>query len=87
VKKANSFKSRLDKLLSKRVKIEENGRVRVGYDVLGQKSTLLDVILMAQIIKASNGDTSSASFLRDTSGNKLKDVVLDETECELFEEL
>ena len=67
-----SFKARLEKLLGKRIKQAPDGKV--DFDaLLGRGSTYLDLILVAQIKKASAGDTSSASFLRDTSGNKLKD--------------
>ncbi|MBQ7760918.1 MAG: hypothetical protein IJ400_02570 [Clostridia bacterium] len=40
---------------------------------LGDKITYQEAILIAQIIKACNGDTQSATFIRDASGNKLKD--------------
>lgn len=39
----------------------------------GDKITYQEAILLAQIIKACHGDTQSATFLRDASGNKLKD--------------
>ena len=69
--KDTSFKKRLEELLSKRVK-EKDGRV--DFDALiNNKTTYLDLVLIAQIKKACGGDTSSANFLRDTSGNKLKD--------------
>lgn len=71
--KDTSFKKRLEELLSKRVK-EKDGRV--DFDALiNNKTTYLDLVLIAQIKKACGGDTSSANFLRDTSGNKLKDKV------------
>jgi hypothetical protein len=37
------------------------------------KITYQEAILLAQIIKACNGDTQAAVYVRDTSGNKLKD--------------
>ena len=40
---------------------------------LGDKISYQEAILLAQIIKACNGDTQAAVFVRDTSGNKLKD--------------
>ncbi len=40
---------------------------------MGDKITYQEAILIAQIIKACNGDTQSATFIRDASGNKLKD--------------
>lgn len=67
-----NFKKRLEALLSKRLKLKDGGAV--DFDaLLGKRATYLDLVLIAQIKKASAGDTSSASFLRDTSGNKLKD--------------
>jgi hypothetical protein len=41
---------------------------------LGDKITYQEAILIAQVLKASNGDTQAAVFLRDTSGNKLKEL-------------
>lgn len=38
-----------------------------------EKINFQEAILLAQIIKAMGGDTQSSVFLRDTSGNKLKD--------------
>ena len=69
-----SFKKRLCKHLSKKLVYNAQGEVDFNA-LLGKGATYLDLVLMAQIKKASNGDTSSASFLRDTSGNKLKDKV------------
>ncbi|MBQ3589864.1 MAG: hypothetical protein II980_05370 [Clostridia bacterium] len=68
------FKKRLYKHLNKRLVYNAQGEVDFNA-LLGKGATYLDLVLMAQIKKASNGDTSSASFLRDTSGNKLKDKV------------
>ena len=67
-----SFKKRLDTLLSKRLRYTAQGSIDFNA-LLSKSATYLDVVLIAQIKKASTGDTSSASFLRDTSGNKLKD--------------
>ncbi|MBQ8840741.1 MAG: hypothetical protein IJ004_05435 [Clostridia bacterium] len=41
---------------------------------LGESLTFQEAMLIAQLIKATNGDTQAASFIRDTSGNKLKEV-------------
>lgn len=75
-----SFKKRLCKHLSKRLVYNAQGEVDFNA-LLGKSATYLDLVLMAQIKKASNGDTSSASFLRDTSGNKLKDKVESEAKA------
>lgn len=40
-------------------------------DIKGANVTVNQAILLAQINKALKGDTSSAVFVRDTSGNKL----------------
>ena len=54
---------------------------------LGEKITYQEAILIAQVLKASNGDTQAAVFIRDTSGNKLKDSVQDTEEKRTFESL
>lgn len=69
-----NFKDRLNTLLGKRLEKKEDGTICFDA-LLGKSATFLDLVLVAQIKKASGGDTSSASFLRDTSGNKLKDKV------------
>ena len=38
-----------------------------------QNITVQDAILYAQILKAMEGDTKAAEYVRDTSGNKLKE--------------
>lgn len=45
---------------------------------LGNSINYREAILLAQIIKAYNGDTQAAVFVRDSSGNKLKDGEKDE---------
>ena len=82
------FKNRLIELLEKRVEIDENGEPILDSRVLGKKYTYLDLVLLAQIKKAISGDNSSASFIRDTSGNKLKDKADDTKQCTIsFEDL
>ena len=54
---------------------------------LGEKITYQEAILIAQVLKASNGDTQAAVFILDTSGNKLKDSVQDTEEKRTFESL
>ncbi len=79
-----SFKKRLNTLLGKRVKFTEQKSIDFNA-LLGKSATYLDLVLVAQIKKASTGDTSSASFLRDTSGNKLKDKAQSEQEEALID--
>ena len=66
------FKEQLNNLLSKKVDV---GTLPEPIQKLsaGKKITLLDAVLIAQICKAISGDNTAAAFLRDTSGNKLKD--------------
>ena len=45
---------------------------------LGNSINYREAILLAQIIKAYNGDTQAAVFVRDSSGNKLKEGEKDE---------
>ena len=72
-----SFKARLNALLSKRLRYKDG---RVDFEaLLGKSATYLDLVLVMQIKKACAGDTSSASYLRDTSGNKLKDKSTEDT--------
>lgn len=87
-KEKASFKNRLIELLEKQVKIDENGEPILDSRLLGKKYTYLDLVLLAQIKKAICGDNSSASFIRDTSGNKLKDKSSDGAQCTIsFEDL
>lgn len=41
----------------------------------GKNITVQEAIMLAQIKKAMKGDTRAAEYIRDTSGNKLKDEV------------
>lgn len=43
--------------------------------VKGKNITVQEAIMLAQIQKAMKGDTRAAEYIRDTSGNKLKDAV------------
>ena len=67
------FKDTLNKLLSKKVDV---GTMSEQIQKLcdGKKITLLEAVLISQINKAIGGDNTAAAFLRDTSGNKLKDA-------------
>lgn len=83
-----SFKNRLIELLEKRVELDDNGAPILDHRMLGKKYTYLDLVLLSQIKKAISGDNSSASFIRDTSGNKLKDKSSEGTQCAIsFEDL
>jgi hypothetical protein len=41
----------------------------------GRNITLQEAILLSQALKAANGDTQAATFIRDTSGNKPNDKI------------
>ena len=41
----------------------------------GKNITVQEAIMLAQIQKAMKGDTKAAEYVRDTSGNKLKEGV------------
>lgn len=73
-----TFKGALEKLLARKIDActlpEAVGRMTKGKSI-----TLLEAILLAQINKAICGDNTAASFLRDTSGNKLKDRANEES--------
>ena len=72
LRKSTAFRKTLEELLSLAVPSElvpSQIKNAVGEETLNYQ----EVILLAQILKAANGDTQSAVFLRDTSGNKLKD--------------
>jgi hypothetical protein len=43
--------------------------------VNGKNITVQEAIMLKQIQKAMKGDTRAAEYIRDTSGNKLKDYV------------
>ena len=49
--------------------------------------TILEAVLISQINKAIGGDNTAAAFLRDTSGNKLKDSSGETTVSFKFEDL
>ena len=41
----------------------------------GKNITVQEAIMLAQIKKAVKGDTKAAEYIRDTSGNKLKEAI------------
>ncbi len=45
--------------------------------VKGKNITVQEAIMLAQIKKAMKGDTRAAEYIRDTSGNKLREGLLD----------
>ena len=84
-KASESFKSTLSKVLSLKIApgtVSES----VLKTPLGDKITYQEAILIAQILKAANGDTQSATFLRDTSGNKLKEKEAEKILFKKFED-
>lgn len=71
-KKHESFKDTLKNLLSLQPPPEAMAQI-LKETPLGITMNYREAILLAQIIKAYNGDTQAAVFVRDSSGNKLKD--------------
>ncbi len=71
-KRNESFKDSLKCLLDLEAPEDSLAEV-LKQTPLGNKINYREAILLAQIIKAYNGDTQAAVFVRDSSGNKLKD--------------
>lgn len=84
-KPTESFKKSLAEILNT-VIAPETVAEAVKSTPLGDKITYQEAILIAQVLKASNGDTQAAVFLRDTSGNKLKESVDKELDIKTFED-
>lgn len=80
-----SFPSSLEKILSMRIADgsvpEALTKTKFGSDI-----TYQEAILLAQVMKALNGDTQAAVFVRDSSGNKPKDCAVF-TKSKKFEDL
>lgn len=76
-RKLQRFKKTLNDILSMVISPETVAEA-VKKTPLGDNITYQEAILIAQVLKASNGDTQAAVFLRDTSGNKLKDGAADD---------
>lgn len=76
-RKNQRFKKTLNDILSMVISPETVSEA-VKKTPLGDNITYQEAILIAQVLKASNGDTQAAVFLRDTSGNKLKDGAADD---------
>lgn len=85
-KEQKKFREVLNQLLSIQIRVETLPE-SIKRGVRGKKITMLEAVLLAQINKAIGGDTSSATFLRDTSGNKLKDGAVEIAEKRSFEDL
>ena len=85
LRKGTSFKKTLDTLLSQVARYELLPEA-IKRATEGEEINYQEAILLAQIIKATNGDTQSATFLRDSSGNKLKDGDVKEEIRKKFED-
>ena len=83
-RKNERFKKALTEILSM-VIAPETVAEAVKKTPLGEKITYQEAILIAQVLKASNGDTQAAVFIRDTTGNKLKDNGEEEPKERTFE--
>ena len=81
----HTMKTDLEKILSMRIADgsvpEALTKTRLGNDI-----TYQEAILLAQVMKALNGDTQAAVFVRDSSGNKPKDAAVF-TKTKKFEDL
>lgn len=85
VRKNVSFKDSFSNLLS--IKAPSGAlNEAVKSSPLGENINYQEAILLAQIIKAINGDTQAAVFVRDTSGNKIKEAEVKETKRKKFED-
>lgn len=80
-----SFKDAFSSLLSLKVPKGSLGSA-IKESPLGESINYREAILLAQIIKATNGDTQAATFVRDTSGNKLKDGDMQASKRKKFED-
>lgn len=86
MKRVKRFKEVLNELLERRVSVATLPEA-IKRGAKGESITLLEAVMLAQINKAIGGDTSSATFLRDTTGNKLKDTLGEVSENKKFEDL
>ncbi len=80
-----SFKETLDSLLALELPSESLPQA-IQTSPVGGRLNYREVILLMQILKAAGGDTQAAVFLRDTSGNKLKDAEKQQTQNLKFED-
>ena len=56
-------------------KAEDIEKIKSLAALKGKNITVQEAIMLAQIQKAMKGDTRAAEFVRDSSGNKLKEAV------------
>ena len=84
-KPSESFKSSLSKILSLKIAPDTVAK-SVLKTPLGDNITYQEAILIAQILKAANGDTQAATYIRDTSGNKLKEKEAEKIFTKKFED-
>jgi hypothetical protein len=73
-----AMKDTLGALLSMPLKDEQTADIEDIQSLAalkGRNITVQEAIMLAQIQKAIKGDTKAAEYVRDTSGNKLKDAV------------
>lgn len=73
-----AMKDTLSTLLSMSLKDEAVTDIETIQSVAalkGRNITVQEAIMLAQIQKAMKGDTKAAEFVRDSSGNKLKEVL------------
>lgn len=85
-KKSKPFRLTLEKILSTEV-LPKTVAEAVLQSPLGNKITYQEALLLAQVIKACNGDTQAATFIRDTSGNNPKDKPEEKEHALKFEDL
>lgn len=85
VRREVPFKETLDTLLALELPSEALPQA-IRNSPVGGRLNYREVILLMQILKAVGGDTQAAVFLRDTSGNKLKDAEKQQTQNLKFED-
>ena len=73
-RKKSDLKKITQYLLNQKIEVNVLEYLNLGY--LNDKIKYDEAMIIAQIIKAIKGDTSAATFVRDTSGQKPKDEVV-----------
>jgi hypothetical protein len=71
-----AMKDTLETLLSMSLKegiVEDLSEIQSIAKLEGKNITVQEAIMLKQIQKAIKGDTKAAEYIRDTSGNKLKE--------------
>lgn len=77
-KEKKAMKDTLKTLLSMSLKEQRSTdieKIKSIAALKGKNITVQEAIMLAQIQKAMKGDTRAAEFIRDSSGNKLKESV------------